>query len=139
MKTLKAVRGNRRIVYETLPTGTRMINWRCWSSPFYLRLWVKNNLKISLLLSGVVIVVYTSAFFSSFFRQDSNDLHSAVLHEAHDERSFSSEFELSTRLVETLHIIAPYNLVGSASSRSGMKTTVWRNSNAGQEQILRNR
>ena len=113
MKTLKAVRGNRRIVYETLPTGTRMINWRCWSSPFYLRLWVKNNLKISLLLFSPVAVLNETGFSSGLVNESCNDLHLAPLYHGQEEYSFSSEFELYTKGAEKLQTNTPRKLDSS--------------------------
>jgi len=91
----------------------RMINWRCWSSPFKLRLWVRIKLKILLSLLGIAAVVCTTGFSSSLLTRSSNAFQFTQLHHGDEEYTFSSQLNVSTKGAKELHIYAPNNLGGS--------------------------
>lgn len=91
----------------------RMVNWRCWSSPFELRRWMKIKLKISFLLVGIVTVLYGTGFSSSLLNRSSNDFQLVQLYRGDEEYTFSAELQVSTKGVKELHINAPNNLGGS--------------------------
>ncbi|MFQ6031887.1 MAG: hypothetical protein ACE5K2_03105, partial [Candidatus Zixiibacteriota bacterium] len=90
-----------------------MINWRCWSSPFELRMWLRIKVKISLLSLGIVTVLYGTGFPLSFLNRFSNDLQLVQLDYGDEEYSSSSEAKVSTKGAKELHINTPNNLGGS--------------------------
>ncbi len=102
MKIQRRARGSWRIVHETLQTGNRIINRRCHSSPFELRMRVKKNLKISLLLFSVITVLYGTGFSSGPSSQNPDNSNSTMLYRSNQEYSSASEFDLSPREGEQL-------------------------------------
>ena len=91
----------------------RMINWRCWSSPFRLRMCVRIKLKISHFLLGIVTFLLGTGISSSLLNGISNDFQLAPLAYGAEEYTSSSKLKVSTKGVEKLHINTPNNLGGS--------------------------
>lgn len=74
---------------------------------------MKNNLKISLLLFSRVAVLNGTGFSSGLVSESCNDLHLVPPYHGHEECSFSSEFELSTKGAEKLQANTPLKLDSS--------------------------
>jgi hypothetical protein len=94
-----------------------MINWRCWSSPFELRRWMRIKVRISLFLVGIATILYGTGFSSSLLNRISNDFQLVQLYQGDEEYSSSSELEVSTKGALELHINTPNNLSGSINLR----------------------
>ena len=139
MKILWTVGETWQIVYETLQTRTRMINWRCWSSPIRLRMRVKKNLKISLLLFSVVTVLHGAGFSLSLSSESPNDSQLALLCQGDEGSSISSECGVSTKGAGELQINTPHNLGDFANLQVGeeyncvVKLECWAGANTEKE------
>lgn len=80
-------------------------------------MWVRTKLKISFFLLGIVTVLCGTGFSSSLSNRSSNGFQLAQVDHGHEEYSFSSELQVSTRGAEELHINTPHNLAGSINLR----------------------
>jgi len=94
-----------------------MINQRCWSSPFKLRMWVKTRLKVPFFLLLCCVVFYATGFASSWVNRSSDAVQLAYLPHGDEEYTSSGQLQISTRGAEKLLINAPSNLGGSINLR----------------------
>ncbi len=94
-----------------------MVNRRCWSSPFKLRVWVKANPKIPLFLLLFFIIISATGFFPGSFKGSSHAFQIARSHDGYEEYTSSRKLEVSTKGTDELSVNAPSNLGGSINLR----------------------